>query len=79
MIDFHSPIVHFHVLSVEKKNCGRDVTNVEVSCVNRRFIYINDIDGRHITKVMGGFWKLKSTKGKDGVNVFKWQQMKQEK
>ena len=55
MIDFHSPIVHFHVLSVEKKNCGRDVTNVKVSCVNRRFIYINDIDGRHITKVMGGF------------------------
>lgn len=53
--DFHSPIVHFHVLAVEKENSGRDVTNVEVSCVNWRFIYINDIDGRHITEVMGSF------------------------
>lgn len=55
MNDFHSPIVHFHVLSVEKENSGRDVTNVEVSCVNWRFIYINNVDGGHITKVMGGF------------------------
>lgn len=52
---FYSPIVHFHVLTVEKENSGRDVTNVEVSRVNRRFIYINDIDGRHITEVMGRF------------------------
>lgn len=41
---FHLPIVHFHVLSVEKENSGRDVTNVEVSCVDWRFIHINDID-----------------------------------
>lgn len=52
---FDSPIVHFHVLPVKEENGGRDVTNVEVSRVNWRFIYINDIDGRHITQVMGGF------------------------
>lgn len=51
----YSPIVHFHVLPVEKENSGGDVTDVEVSCVNWRFVYINDIDGRHVTEVMGGF------------------------
>lgn len=52
---FDSPIVHFHVLPVKKEDGGRDVTNVEVSRVNWRFIYINDIDGRHVTQVMGSF------------------------
>lgn len=66
---FHLPIVHFHVLSVEKENSGRDVTNVEVSCVDWRFIHINDIDWGHIAEVMGGFWQLKSTEGKDGVKT----------
>lgn len=51
----HSPIIHFHVLSVEEENSGGDVTYVEVSCVDGSFIHINDVDGRHVTQVMGSF------------------------
>lgn len=48
-------IIHFHVLSVEKENSGGDVTDVKVSCVDRHFIHIHDVDGRHVTQVMGSF------------------------
>lgn len=48
-------IIHFHVLSVEKEHRGGDVTDVKVSCVNGSFIHINDVDGRHVTQVMGSF------------------------
>ena len=51
----HSPIIHFHVLSVEKENSGGDVTDVKVSCVDWSFIHINDVDGRHVAQVMGSF------------------------
>lgn len=42
-------IIHFHVLSVEKENSGGDVTDVKVSCVDRSFIGINNVDGSHVT------------------------------
>lgn len=40
----HSPIIYFHVLPIKKENSGGDVTDIEVSCVNWRFIHIDDID-----------------------------------
>lgn len=48
------------MLSIKKENSGGDVTDVEVSCVNGRFIHIDDVDGGHITQVMGSFRQLKS-------------------
>lgn len=48
-------IVHFHVLSVEKENSGGDVADVKVSRVDGSFIHIDDVDGRHVTQVMGSF------------------------
>ena len=57
----HSPIIHFHVLAVEKENCGGDVTDVKVSGVDGSFIHVNDVNGRHVTEVVGSFRQLKST------------------
>lgn len=46
-------IIHLHVLSVEKENNGGDVADVEVSCVDGRFIHVDDVDGRHVAQVVG--------------------------
>lgn len=51
----HSPIIHFHVLPIEKEDSGGDVADVKVSCVDGSFIHINDVDGRHVAQVMGRF------------------------
>lgn len=59
------------MLSVEKENRGGDVTDVKVSCIDRSFVYINDIDGRHITQVMGSFWELELTEMKDELSLRK--------
>lgn len=58
----HSPVIHLHVLPVEKENGGRDVTNVKVSGVDWSLIDINNVDGRHVTQVMGRFRQLGKTK-----------------
>lgn len=49
------------MLAVEKENCGGDVTDVKVSGVDGSFIHVNDVNGRHVTEVVGSFRQLKST------------------
>jgi len=51
----HSPVIHFHVLPVEKENNAGDVADVKVSCVDVRFIHVNDVDGCHVAQVVGSF------------------------
>lgn len=53
-----SPIINFHVLSVEEEDCRWDVTDVEVSRVDGGWVHIHDVDRRHVTQVVGGFGQL---------------------
>lgn len=46
------------MLSVEEENSGGDVAYVEVSRVNGSFINIDDVNGRHVTQVVGRFREL---------------------
>lgn len=48
-------VIHFHVLPVEKENNAGDVADVKVSCVDVRFIHVNDVDGCHVAQVVGSF------------------------
>lgn len=72
------PIINFHVLPVEKENCWGDVADVKVSGVNRSFVDINYVDGRHVTQVVGSFWQLnedreeKLAQRKTGPNLDKF-------
>lgn len=55
MFFMNLPIIDFHVLPVKKEDSGWDIADVKVSGVNWSFVYINDIDGRHVTQIVCGF------------------------
>lgn len=53
-----SPIVDFHVLSIEKEHSWWDVADIKIVGVNRGFIHIDYVDRGHVTQVMCRFWQL---------------------
>lgn len=43
------------MLAIEEENSRGNEADVKVSCVNRHFVHIHQINTGHVTQIMSGF------------------------
>lgn len=48
-IQTNLPIIYFHVLSIEKEDCGWNITDVKILSIHWHLAYIHQVNCSHFT------------------------------